>query len=68
MTVIEPRRGFRPQLVASQIEEWPYASVHDAILDGWQVVQFPYQQAVYDDREIDVIGYEFILQQMEVPS
>ena len=33
-------------------------------LDGWQVIQFPNQLAPFDDREIDILGYEFILQQM----
>ncbi len=45
--------------------EWPYATVHDAILDGWQVIQFPDQRAPFDDREIDILGYEFILQKLE---
>jgi hypothetical protein len=45
--------------------EWPYATVHDAILDGWQVIHFPDQRAPFDDREIDLLGYEFILQKLE---
>ena len=45
--------------------EWPYRSVHDAVLDGWQIVQFPDQRANFDDREIDILGYEFILQKLE---
>jgi hypothetical protein len=45
--------------------EWPYATVHDAILDGWQVIQFPEQRTPFDDREIDILGYEFILQKLE---
>jgi hypothetical protein len=45
--------------------EWPYTTVHDAILDGWQVIQFPEQRAPFDDREIDILGYEFILQKLE---
>jgi hypothetical protein len=48
--------------------EWPYATVHDAILDGWQVVHFPDQRAPFDDREIDILGYEFILQKLEEPD
>jgi hypothetical protein len=44
----------------------PYASVHDAILDGWRVIHFPQQLAPYDDREIDLIGYEFVLEKLEV--
>ena len=46
-------------------DEWPYRSVHDAVLDGWQIVQFPDQRANFDDREIDILGYEFILQKLE---
>src|SRR4051812_34284510 len=23
--------------------EWPYETVHDAILEGWQVIHFPHQ-------------------------
>jgi hypothetical protein len=45
--------------------EWPYATVHDAVLDGWQVIHFPDQRAPFDDREIDILGYEFILQKLE---
>jgi hypothetical protein len=46
-------------------EELPYGCVHDAILDGWRVVHFPDQRAPFDDREIDVLGYEFVLEKME---
>jgi len=44
----------------------PYRTVMDAILDGWRVVHFPDQLAPFDDREIDVVGYEFILEKLEV--
>ena len=65
LTLIEPKPGYRPEITA-EVPEWPYKTVHDAIVDGWQVVQFPHLQAPFDDREIDVVGYEFILQKMEV--
>lgn len=45
--------------------EWPYATVHEAIVDGWQVVHFPNLMAPYDDREMSYVGYEFILQKLE---
>ena len=45
--------------------ELPYETVHAAIVDGWRVIHFPSQQAFFDDREIDVIGYEFILEKLE---
>jgi len=47
------------------VEELPYGCVFDAILDGWRVVQFPDQRAPFEDREIDIIGYEFILEKLE---
>jgi hypothetical protein len=45
--------------------DWPYDTVHDAIVDGWQVIHFPQQMAPFDDRELDYVGYEFILQKIE---
>ena len=38
----------------------------EAIVDGWQVVQFPHQQAPIADRDLEMVGYEFILQKMEI--
>jgi hypothetical protein len=46
--------------------ENPYNCVHDAILDGWRVIHFPQQLAPFEDREIDIMGYEFILEKLEV--
>ena len=46
--------------------DWPYETVHDALVDGWQVIHFPNLLAPYDDRELDYVGFEFILQKMEV--
>ncbi len=77
-----PRRAFARRLLAWPLHEpepnsitqispdatWPYATVHDAILDGWQVISFPQQRVPFDDREIDVLGYEFILQKMQEVS
>jgi hypothetical protein len=45
--------------------DWPYNTVHDAIIDGWRVIHFPQQMAPFDDREIAVLGYEFILEKWE---
>ena len=42
-----------------------YQTVHDAIIDGWQIIHFPLQTAPFDDREIDILGYEFVLQKLE---
>jgi len=65
LTLIEPVAGFRVEISAEE-PQWPYKTVHEAVVEGWQIVQFPYLQAPFDDRDLDVIGYEFILQKMEV--
>jgi hypothetical protein len=52
--------------ITTRAQEWPYHTIHDAILDGWQVIHFPNQRTDFDDREIDILGYEFILQKLEV--
>src|SRR5689334_18092564 len=46
-------------------EDIPYESVFAAIMDGWRVIHFPDQRAPFDDREIDIVGYEFILEKLE---
>ena len=48
--------------LASQL---PYDSVHAAVVDGWQIIHFPQQRAPFDDREVDLLGYEFVLDKME---
>lgn len=45
--------------------ELPYRSVHDAIVDGWRVISFPNRDAPVDDREVNVWGYQFILEKLE---
>jgi hypothetical protein len=64
MALHEPVHGSITE-IDTRGSEWPYATVHEALLDGWQVIHFPQQLAPFDDREIDVLGYEFILQKME---
>ncbi len=63
--LIEPVTGFRTEIKA-ETPDWPYDTVHDAVVDGWQVIQFPHSQAPFDDKDLDVIGYEFILQKIEI--
>ncbi len=61
----EPDDSGSTQISAQGTAHWPYDDVHAAIRDGWQVIHFPLQAAPWSDREIDVVGYEFILQKME---
>ena len=42
-----------------------YESVHDAICDGWRVVHFPDQRGSLDGSEVEVFGYQFVLEKME---
>ena len=65
MALHEPVQGTVTEIVTAD-QAWPYNTVHDAILDGWQVIHFPDQRTEFDDREIDILGYEFILQKLEV--
>lgn len=64
-TLIEPISGYRAE-ISAEVPDWPYKTVHDALVDGWQIVQFPHLQAPFEDRDLDVVGYEFILQKMEI--
>lgn len=59
----EPLAGSVTQL-DPLAEPSPYKCVFDAILDGWRVIHFPQQRAAFDDREIDILGYEFILEKI----
>jgi hypothetical protein len=63
--LIEPVAGFRSEIEAQE-PAWPYKTVHDAVVDGWQIIQFPHLQAPFDDKDLDVVGYEFILQKMTI--
>ncbi|MBL76407.1 MAG: hypothetical protein CL731_06660 [Chloroflexi bacterium] len=42
-----------------------YDSVYDAICDGWRVVHFPDQRGSIEYSEIEVYGYQFVLEKME---
>lgn len=64
MALHEPVHGSVTEIMTEE-QEWEYNTVHDAILDGWQVIHFPDQRTEFDDREIDILGYEFILQKLE---
>jgi hypothetical protein len=60
----EPRPGGMSQMDPLQRDP-DYRTVHEAVQDGWRIVHFPLQAAPFDDHEIDVLGYEFILEQLE---
>ena len=61
----EPVNGAITQ-IEPDTDDWKYQTVHDAIVDGWQAIFFPDQRTNFDDQEIDILGYEFILQKMEI--
>ena len=41
-----------------------YESVHDAMCDGWKVVHFPDQRGNLADSEVEVLGFQFILEKI----
>ncbi|MCU7725976.1 hypothetical protein ODJ79_19810 [Actinoplanes sp. KI2] len=59
----EPEPG-RLAAIDPTTVDLPYETVHDAVVDGWHVVQFPQLRAPFDDEELDVLGYQFILQML----
>ena len=63
-TPIEPIKDYNAEITAD-VPEWRHNTVHDALVDGWRIVQFPHLQAPIDDWDLDVVGYEFILQKLE---
>ena len=65
MALHEPVPGTVTE-ITTEGHQWPYQTVHDAVVDGWKIIHFPNQQSLFDDREIDILGYEFILQKLEV--
>ena len=64
MALHEPVAGSITEITTTP-QEWPYETVHAAIVDGWRVIHFPDQRAPFDDHEIDILGFEFILQKLE---
>ena len=45
-------------------EDWPYASVLEAINDGWRIVSFPNMALMMDDARSHGVGNEFILERI----
>jgi hypothetical protein len=46
--------------------EFPYASVHEAVIDGWRVVSFPSpKESATTEDDLTILGYEFILEKLE---
>ena len=53
----------RPAISANA--EIPSQNVLEALADGWLVLQAPDPRLPFDDHELDILGYQFILQKME---
>lgn len=62
-SLFEPDKGVRTQIDPTAAD-LPYENVHDAIVDGWRVIHFPDIRGHFEDREIDILGYEFILEKL----
>ena len=56
----DPTQNNEPRLMS---DEPPYASVLDAVADGWHVAQYPVSNLYsYKDLENDYVGFDFILE------
>ena len=46
--------------------DFPYVTVHEAVIDGWRIVTFPSpKEPATSDDGLTIFGYEFILEKME---
>ena len=45
-----------------------YGSVHEAVIDGWRIVHFPDQRSTLADSDVEVLGFQFILEKLEESS
>ena len=45
-------------------EDWPYASVLEAMNDGWRIVSFPNMALMMDDARSHGVGNEFIFERI----
>ena len=53
----------KPQEPILPSQELPYASVLEAMADGWRVVQFPVSKLyTYEGVDNDYLGFEFVLE------
>lgn len=43
----------------------PYASVIDAVRDGWRILQFPSPQSYPFTEQNSYVGYEFVLERFD---
>lgn len=43
-------------------EDWPYATVLDAVRDGWRIIKLPDMALSMDDAQTFGLGYEFVLE------
>ena len=58
----DPMEPDEPKLASQDL---PYASVIDAVKDGWRIVQFPITKLHhFSDADNDYLGYEFILEKL----
>ena len=65
MALHEPVPDSLTQIEPTGID-FPYATVHEALIDGWRVVSFPSpKESATTDDDLTILGYEFVLEKME---
>ena len=58
----DPGMDIEPALPS---KEPPYASVIDAVRDGWRILQFPSPPAYPFTEQNSYVGYEFVLERFD---
>ena len=46
------------------VDEWPYNSVLEAMIDGWRVIKFPEMALLLQEDKTFGLGCEFILEKL----
>lgn len=64
--IFEPGSEAPRNEISAEEPVLPYSSAAEAIADGWHILALPDMNAPIDDREIDMLGYLFVLQKLEV--
>ncbi len=63
--IYEPIAGSATQIDPTS-DGLPYASVHEAIIDGWRVIQVPdVWSGIGDEEDGEIIGFQFVLEKIE---
>ena len=50
------------EIIEPEPDDWPYATVLDAVRDSWRIIKFPEMALMLDESRTYGLGCEFILE------